>query len=76
MVNLLTDGEDRAIVQAMIQIARSLNLKTMAEGIEEAAQAERLQVMGCDEVQGYLYARPLPAAELTRWLERRSGLGR
>ena len=76
VVNLLTDGEDRAIVQAMIQIARSLNLKTIAEGIEEAAQAERLQVMGCDEVQGYLYARPLPAAELTRWLERRSGLGR
>jgi diguanylate cyclase (GGDEF)-like protein len=73
---LLTVGEDRAIVLAMIQIARSLNLKTLAEGVEEEAQAEQLKVMGCDGVQGYLYSRPLPAADLTRWLEERSGLGR
>ena len=68
LVNLLAAGEDRAIVQAMIQIARSLNLKTLAEGVEEAAQADQLRVMGCDQVQGYLYAKPLPASELTGWL--------
>ena len=76
LVQLLASGEDRAIVQAMIQIARSLNLRTIAEGVEEAAQAEQLRVMGCDEVQGYYYARPLPAADLTRWLADRSGPGR
>ena len=75
LVNLLTSGEDRAIVLAMIQIARSLNLQTIAEGVEEAAQAEQLRIMGCDEGQGYHYARPLPAADLTRWLEDRSGPG-
>ena len=57
LVHLPTSGEDRAIVQAMIQIARSLNLRTIAEGVEETAQAEQLRVMGCDEVQGYYYAR-------------------
>ena len=75
LVNLLSSGEDRAIVLAMIQIARSLNLRTLAEGVEEAAQAEQLRVMGCDEGQGYHYARPLPAADLTRWLADRSGPG-
>ena len=75
LVNLLTSGEDRAIVLAMIQIARSLNLQTIAEGVEEAAQAEQLRIMGCDEGQGYHYARPLPAADLTRWLANRSGPG-
>ena len=75
LVHLPTSGEDRAIVQAMIQIARSLNLRTIAEGVEEAAQAEQLRVMGCDEGQGYHYARPLPAADLTRWLADRSGPG-
>ncbi|NCA91605.1 MAG: EAL domain-containing protein, partial [Gammaproteobacteria bacterium] len=59
---------DRAIVGAMIQIARSLNLKTIAEGGEEAVLAGQLREMGCDEVQGYLYARPLAVADLEDWL--------
>ncbi|NCC38348.1 MAG: EAL domain-containing protein [Gammaproteobacteria bacterium] len=66
---LQTDEEDQAIVQAMIQMANSLGLKTIAEGVEDRALAARLGEMGCDLVQGYLYARPLPAQELTRWLE-------
>ena len=62
--DLLTNAEDRAIVLAIIQIARSLNLRTVAEGVDDAALAEQLKVMGCDEAQGYLYAQPLPAEEL------------
>ncbi|MTW20755.1 putative bifunctional diguanylate cyclase/phosphodiesterase [Allochromatium palmeri] len=58
------DEEDRAIVQAIIQMAHSLNLKTIAEGVESAAIEERLRTMGCEESQGYFYSRPLPAAEL------------
>ena len=68
ILDLLTDEEARAIVLAMIQVARSLNLRTIAEGVEETAVAERLKVMGCDEAQGYLYGRPLPAVELEEWL--------
>jgi diguanylate cyclase (GGDEF)-like protein len=68
IINLLDDEEDRAIVQAMIQIARSFNIRTIAEGVEDRTQAEQLKIMGCDEVQGYLYSRPLPATELTQWL--------
>jgi len=70
VINIQRDAEDRAIVQAMIEIARSLNLKTIAEGVEDAALAEQLRLMGCDEVQGYHYARPLPALEFKQWLEK------
>jgi len=66
--DLITNEEDRAIVLAIIQIARSLNLRTVAEGVDERAMAEQLKVMGCDEAQGYLYAQPLPAEELEPWL--------
>ncbi|MEY5098519.1 MAG: hypothetical protein RJA36_1238 [Pseudomonadota bacterium] len=67
--NLARDGDDAAIVAAMIHIARSLQLKTVAEGVEHVAVAARLKAMGCDEVQGHFYAPPLPAAELERWLQ-------
>jgi EAL domain-containing protein (putative c-di-GMP-specific phosphodiesterase class I) len=66
--DLLTDEDDRAIVRAMIELAHGLGIRTIAEGVEEAGQAEQLRAMGCDEVQGYLYAKPLPAADLVRWL--------
>jgi len=68
VANLLTDEGDRAIVQAMIQIARSLSARTLAEGVEEAGLADRLRLMGCDEAQGYLYAHPMPATALERWM--------
>ena len=53
----------------MIQIARSINIRTIAEGVEEADIADRLREMGCDEVQGYLYARPLAVGDLEAWLD-------
>ncbi|WP_295449778.1 EAL domain-containing protein [uncultured Thiodictyon sp.] len=66
--NFRDDEEDRTIVFAIIQLARSLNLRTIAEGVEDAAVAQHLKSMGCDEVQGYLYAKPLAAADLVSWL--------
>ena len=69
VINLKEDKGDRAIVRAMIQIARSLNLRTVAEGVEEADLANRLRAMGCDEVQGYLYTRPLSVADFEAWLD-------
>ncbi len=60
---LLQGPQELAIVSAIIQIARSLNLTTTAEGIEDQATRDKLAEIGCQQGQGYLYARPLPAAE-------------
>lgn len=69
LVNLRQDEQDDAIVRAMVQIARSLNLETIGEGIEDADVAGLLREMGCDEGQGYFYSRPQPAAEFWAWFE-------
>jgi EAL domain-containing protein (putative c-di-GMP-specific phosphodiesterase class I) len=73
VTNLRDDEQDRAIVLAMLQIARSLRLATVAEGIEDAEVVERLRAMGCEEVQGYLYARPQPAEVFEQWLRACAG---
>ncbi|MYM86511.1 EAL domain-containing protein [Rugamonas sp. FT82W] len=58
-----TDPEDRAIVAAIINMARGLGLRTIAEGVEHPAQLEYLRAQGCDEIQGFYYSRPLTAAQ-------------
>src|SRR5690606_41549172 len=58
------DDNDRSIVQAVVSIARSLGLATLAEGVETPVQLAELRALGCDEAQGYLFSRPLPVAEL------------
>jgi diguanylate cyclase (GGDEF)-like protein len=55
--------EDAAIVRAILAMAHSLHLKTVAEGVETEKQLEFLREIGCDEVQGYYLAKPLPAQE-------------
>lgn len=60
---LETEGEQRAIVQAMLQGAHDLNIRTAAKGVIDAAMADRLREMGCDEAQGYLLPVALPADE-------------
>jgi diguanylate cyclase (GGDEF)-like protein/PAS domain S-box-containing protein len=68
-VGALPDSsEDRAIAQAVIVMAHSLGMSTVAEGVETSAQLQALGTMGCDEVQGYLVGRPMPADELAPWL--------
>jgi diguanylate cyclase (GGDEF)-like protein len=57
------DGHDQRIVQAILGMAHSLGMLTIAEGVETAEQRQQLQQMGCHEAQGYLFSRPLPAAE-------------
>ena len=63
-VQKITDhGQDAAIVRSIIVMAHNLGLEVIAEGVETPAQAAFLQAEGCEEVQGFLYARPLPAAQ-------------
>ena len=61
---LAADNEDAAIVRAIIQMAHSLGLRTIAEGVETQEVLDRLAAYGCDEVQGYYCGYPIPAAEL------------
>jgi diguanylate cyclase (GGDEF)-like protein/PAS domain S-box-containing protein len=66
--NVATDPDDAAIVLAMISLAHSMKLEVVAEGVETEAQMSFLRMHGCDEIQGYYFARPMPAAECTRAL--------
>ncbi|TXF10325.1 EAL domain-containing protein, partial [Pelomicrobium methylotrophicum] len=66
---MLDDRNDYAIVKTIIAMARSLGLKTLAEGVEAAAQAEALLALGCDFAQGYYFGRPEPAQVFAqKWL--------
>jgi diguanylate cyclase (GGDEF)-like protein/PAS domain S-box-containing protein len=60
------DDEDSAIVAAIVQMARTLGLTVVAEGVERPEQLERLRELDCDRAQGRLIAEPMPAAEVER----------
>ena len=62
--DLVTDPDDAAIVRAIIQMAHSLKLKTIAEGVETEELSNLLRLFHCDEIQGYWFARPMPADAL------------
>jgi EAL domain-containing protein (putative c-di-GMP-specific phosphodiesterase class I) len=64
--DIATDSEDAAITRAIIGLAHNLKLKVVAEGVETEDQLEFLRALGCDEYQGYLKSRPLPAIEFQR----------
>lgn len=62
--DLTTDPDDAALVMAIITLAHNLRLRVIAEGVETAEQLRFLQLLRCDEIQGYLFSRPRPAADL------------
>jgi EAL domain-containing protein (putative c-di-GMP-specific phosphodiesterase class I) len=66
-----SDADDRAIVQAIVQMAHALNLTTIAEGVETDEQASFLRTHGCDTMQGYRYCRPQDAASAQAWIHAR-----
>ncbi len=68
--DLGVDPDDASIVRAIVQMARSLNLRTIAEGVETREILEHLRIFKCDEGQGYYFARPMPAEEFTGYVSR------
>ncbi|MGY2219752.1 EAL domain-containing response regulator [Pseudomonas sp. P7758] len=63
-----SNPQDAAITRTIIELAHSLKLRVVAEGVETQAQLEFLREAGCDQIQGYLFSRPLPMKELERLL--------
>jgi diguanylate cyclase (GGDEF)-like protein len=66
--NLDSDSASDAIVQAMVDLARAMHVDVTAEGVETAGQREFLRKIGCNELQGYLFSRPLPVDAMERLL--------
>ena len=65
--DLETEEDARAVVHAVVHLAHALGLRVVAEGVETAAQRDILLNMHCDELQGYFYAKPMPADRLLAW---------
>src|SRR6266545_1440297 len=72
VVNMREDPNDWMIARATVDLGRNLGLRVVAEGVEDAETLARLGEMGCEQAQGYHLCVPLPAEELTGWLEART----
>lgn len=70
---MLRDPGSASIVRATIELAHSLGFQLVAEGVESEEIADRLSELGCDAIQGYHVAKPMPAAELEQWILSRQG---
>jgi EAL domain-containing protein (putative c-di-GMP-specific phosphodiesterase class I) len=71
VADMVADGAAAAIVRSVIDLARSLGLAVVAEGVEDQRTLDHLVLAGCDLVQGYFVSRPIPPADLTDWMLRR-----
>ena len=67
------DGDSEAILRSIIALARGLGLQTVAEGVEDLRACDRLAALGCDCVQGFALARPMPANKALEWMLAREG---
>jgi len=67
VMDIESSPDARAVVDAVIHLAHALGLKVVAEGVETESQRDVLIKMGCDELQGYLFAKPMSARALLLW---------
>ena len=63
------DPEDSAIAAAIVSLAHNLEIEAVAEGVEKVEQVSELQALGCDAAQGFLFAKPMPAADIVPYLD-------
>ena len=63
----------RQVIDAIIKLGHSFNLKVIAEGVETKEQLKILEALGCDQAQGYYISKPLPAVEITKWVVENRG---
>ena len=75
VMGLPHDASDEVIVRSTIELAHNLGLRVIAEGVETESAWRRLQQLHCDAAQGFYLSPPLPANEVTRWLESYSRTG-
>ena len=75
VADMLQDATDRAITMAIIGLGHTLGLKVVAEGVERPREAALLREARCDELQGYLFGKPMPAAALEDWIRERADSG-
>ena len=68
--DVTTNPDDAAIVSAIISMGHNMKLKVIAEGVEHQNQLRFLERLGCDEVQGFYFSRPLPADRFAEWLRK------
>jgi len=66
---MMKSDDSHKIVTTIIALARNLGMTTVAEGVEEESQAERLRALGCDTAQGYFFARPMAAQEAEQFID-------
>lgn len=66
--DMIEDPADLEITRAIIGLGRALNLRVVAEGVEHSEELKILRIAGCDEVQGYLFSRPMHAIDFENWL--------
>ena len=67
--NINTDNADKAIVNTVVDLGKNLGLTLIAEGVEESEHLDILKKMGCQEIQGYYFSRPLPVLKLHEFLQ-------
>jgi EAL domain-containing protein (putative c-di-GMP-specific phosphodiesterase class I) len=65
---MVNDSSDAVIVRTIIQMAKSLNLKTVAEGVEDERQLSLLKLQHCEEAQGFLFAKPMSAKDFSSYI--------
>jgi EAL domain-containing protein (putative c-di-GMP-specific phosphodiesterase class I) len=68
VITMTGSPESMAIVSTILSLARALGLQVVAEGVETDEQSRLLKLLRCDEVQGFLFGRPIPSADMARLL--------
>ena len=71
--DITLNSDDASIVKAILALAKALNLRVIAEGLETQPQYDYLKELGCDEGQGYMYARPMPFEDLLEFVREKQG---